>query len=75
MNKGNKAHNDGYLTQGPTLLTVIIVVVFECNPTGPTGRPAPYHSLTRWRIQVTILEPGIGQLCVSSNLLECLVYS
>ena len=47
INKANKAHNvGGYLNQGPTLVLVVVVaavevvVVFECNPTRPPGRPA-----------------------------------
>ena len=48
-NIANKAHNGGYLTQGSTLL--LIVVIFECNPTRAPGRPALCHSLPRWRVR------------------------
>ena len=50
VNKADKAHNGGYLTQGPTL--VLIIVVFECNPTRPPGRPALHPSLPRWHIRL-----------------------
>ena len=58
--KANRAHNGGYLTQGPTL--VLIVVVLECNPTRPPGRPTGFISLTAPVAYQVILEPGIGQL-------------
>ena len=47
----DKAHNGDYFTQGPPLVS-IVVVVFECNPTRPPGRPALYHSLPRWRVRL-----------------------
>ena len=33
-------------------MLVLMVVVFECNPTRPPGRPALYHSLSRCRIRL-----------------------
>ena len=44
--------NGGNLPQGPTLVLVVAVVVFECNPTRPPGRPTLHHSLPRWRTRL-----------------------